>query len=347
VTDLASPAPPGSLTPARPATPGLEACTRRHPGLVLDLEQTIGWHSRPHTKGGPEFLIVRRRRHRAPKVLQTYPLTDAGWREAWEWLAAHDPPAAEKVRADLAAHPAMVPPGPAVPRPRSVDAPGTPSVEAGADEPTYDARAQALRKNLQHELNREFSVPQEKRKTKVRRAVSNPYLVLGAATVGVGVAGVLTAGTVHLVLGAVGASQLSATGAKGVECWKSRAQGTVYLELDAVEYLVAKPTPQMRVKAVEEALSGRPRGDTHISRHDLIQVEPRPGARERLGRVVRALHSSYGRAGLALLSAGLFLIAVTVIPEYIQSFSLRAAAVVSAIGAILIATAMAEEFTAQ
>jgi hypothetical protein len=347
VTQVASQTPPeSSPIPAMPATSGLETCSRRRPGTVLDLELTIGWYSRPVKKGGPEFIVIRRRGNRAPKVLKASPLSEAGWLEAWEWLTAYDPPAADKIRTELLARPAAAPPGPVVPAPRSGEAPTALAVAAGADERSYEARAQALRKELQQGLNREFSVPQERRITKVRRAVSNPYLVLGAATVAVGVAGVLTAGTAHLVLGAVGASQLSATGAKGVEWWKSRAQGTVYLEPDAVQYLLEKPTPQLRIEAVEAALSGRPRGDTRISKDDLVPAEPMPAAGGHVRRVIRALRSSYGRAGLALLSGGLFLIAVTVIPEYIQSFSLRAAAVVSAIGAIFIAMAVAEEFKA-
>jgi hypothetical protein len=55
-------------------------------------------------------------------------------------------------------------------------------------------------------------------------------------------------------------------------------------------------------------------------------------------------YSAATRPGLALFSAGLSLIAVTVIPEYIPGASLRVTVVASAIGGILIATAVIEEF---
>jgi hypothetical protein len=54
------------------------------------------------------------------------------------------------------------------------------------------------------------------------------------------------------------------------------------------------------------------------------------------------LGSSYMRAGLALLSAGLFLIAIVLIPEYIRDATLRAAAVISFIGVILISISVVD-----
>jgi hypothetical protein len=204
-------------------------------------------------------------------------------------------------------------------------------------------QAKGLRSDLQKQLGREVSVWGEGSFRKVARAATNPYLVLGAATVGVGVAGVLTAGTAHVVLGAVAAGQLSSTGSKAFEWWKSKKQGTVHLDQGAVVYLLSKTLPDRRVKAVQAALSGMP-GDAYITKQQLIDASAKPHSDRRPSRAVHALRSPYGRAGLALLSAGLLLIAVTVIPEYIHDPSLRVAVVVSAIGGILIATAMIEAF---
>jgi hypothetical protein len=95
-----------------------------------------------------------------------------------------------------------------------------------------------LRKRLQKQLGREVSFLDEGPFRKVVRVATNPYLVLGAATVGLGVAGVLTAGTAHVVVGAVGAGQLSTYGSKAIGWWKSRRQGTVYLHPDAVDHLL-------------------------------------------------------------------------------------------------------------
>jgi hypothetical protein len=177
----------------------------------------------------------------------------------------------------------------------------------------------------------------------VVRVATNPYLILGTATVGVGVAGVLTAGTAHVVLGAIGAGQLSSSGSKVIGWWKSKKQGTVYLDTGAVSYLLSMD-PDRQVEVVQAVLSASSNGDVYITAQQLSAASAKSDSARRLSRVVCALRSPYGRAGLALLSAGLFLIAVTVIPEYIHSPSLRVAVVVSAIGGILIATAVIEAF---
>ena len=203
-------------------------------------------------------------------------------------------------------------------------------------------KAKALRKYLQKQLRREVSLPGEGPFRKAVRVATNPYLVLGTATVGVGVAGVLTAGTAHLVLGAIGAGQLSSSGSKAIDWWKAKKQGTVHLDTGAVRHLLLMNPPERQVEAVLAVLSASPPGDAHITAQQLIKATAKPDSDRRLGRVVHALRSSYGRAGIALVSAGLFLIAVTVIPEYIHSPSLRVAVVLSAIGGILITTAVIE-----
>jgi hypothetical protein len=91
---------------------------------------------------------------------------------------------------------------------RAVPAPPTSVNEAvSAPDRALDKRAaRILRSQLQKALGREVSVRGEGARTKVTRVATNPYVVLGAATIGVGVAGVLTAGIAHVVIGAVGAA---------------------------------------------------------------------------------------------------------------------------------------------
>jgi hypothetical protein len=217
------------------------------------------------------------------------------------------------------------------------------SLTTAAKPPEEDPRT--WQKKLQRQLRRQVSFPDEGRFKKTMRVATNPYLVLGAATVGVGVAGVLTAGTAHVVLGAVGAGQLSTNGSKAIEWWKARKQGTVYLvDKAAVDYLRSVGPVEQQVERVQAVLSARPPGDARITKQDLIDASAKPANAGPLSRAVSALRSPYGRAGLAILGAGMFLIAVTVIPEYIHNPSLRVAAVLSAIGGILIASAMLEAF---
>jgi hypothetical protein len=87
-----------------------------------------------------------------------------------------------------------------------------------------------------------------------------------------------------------------------------------------------------------------PAGDVYITKQLLIGATAKSVNDRPRSRVVCVLRSPYGRAGLALLGAGLFLIAVTVVPEYIHDPSLRVAVVVSVIGGILIAMAVIEAF---
>lgn len=195
----------------------------------------------------------------------------------------------------------------------------------------------SLRRYLSKNLDRDVSTPDEGFGKKVGRVATNPYLVLGAATVGVGIATVLTAGTVHLVLGAIGAGQLTSNGSKAVDWWKAKHQGTVYLDRDAVDYLLSNQSPEWRLEVVRLALSAIPPGDAHLARQDLIIASASLPGNRSLARTFAVLSSPHVRAGLAMLSAGLFLIAVVVIPEYIRDPTLRAAAIISSIGVILIA----------
>lgn len=320
--------------------------------LLDGLSPTIGWQFRPSREGGPAFVIIRRR-FGFWKVVEDFPLTEGGWAAAWRSLVRVNRGSVPQLLAALHARDAarLAVPGQPVAGEVSVPLPvGKPQASTPGK-----AEARALADLLKQQLGRDVSVPGEGGFKKVVRVATNPSLVLGAATVGGGIATVLTAGTVHVVLGAVSAGVLGSNGSKAIDWWKSRKQGTVYLDSNAVGYLLSLNAPnpqaqrQLQVKAVRAVLSASPSGDVRITMQQLIDASNRPRnpwrlSRAGLGRVIRALRSPYGLAGLALLSAGLFLTAVTVIPEYIQDPSLRVAVAVSAIGGILIAIAVTEEF---
>jgi len=82
--------------------PGGQAAAMPHP-LVDGISPTIGWQSRPRAKGGPAFIIIRRRRLGWLKAVQTFPATEQGWASAWQSLIKQDPRAAAQVLAALKA----------------------------------------------------------------------------------------------------------------------------------------------------------------------------------------------------------------------------------------------------
>jgi hypothetical protein len=60
------------------------------------LSRTIGWQFRPERRGGPVFVLLGRGAVGLPKVLERFPLTEAGWATAWHALAQQDPDAADR-----------------------------------------------------------------------------------------------------------------------------------------------------------------------------------------------------------------------------------------------------------
>lgn len=73
------------------------------PNVLLDAERyTIGWQGWPEKKGGASYVTVRRSPMGALKIVERYPLTDAGWAQAWRAFAQLDPAAAAKVLPVLA-----------------------------------------------------------------------------------------------------------------------------------------------------------------------------------------------------------------------------------------------------
>jgi hypothetical protein len=226
--------------------------------------------------------------------------------------------------------------------------------EKTATEPSTEDKAvlaeEKLRQQLHEGLKRAVSTPNEPfRKKLTEKATNNPQLLLAAATVGVGIATVLTGGTVHLALMAAAGTGLVSKDSPAVDWLKSKRNGTVHLDSDAVYYLLGLPeeTWQMpgdsqpsRLETVKRALSMMPPGNVSLTVEHLREARSSIMRKEAMRQGFAALRTPIARVGLALFAAGLFLIAATIIPEYVRAPTLRAAVAISAIGAILIVTAL-------
>ena len=316
----------GAGVPAMPVIgPGEQLEGTPRP-LLDGLSLMIGWQFRPSGKGGPAFVIIRRSVFGGLKVVERFPLAEDGWARAWQSFTSLNSGAVPRVLATLQARQAM-----------QLATPGQAAPAASAGD-----REANLRRSLSKNLNRDVSTPGEGRGRKIGRVAANPYLVLGAATVGLGIATVLTAGTVHLVLGGISAGQLASNGSKAVDWWKSKRQGTVYLDQGAVDYLLDHPVEKRRLEIVELALSAMPPGEVHLARRDLEAAAAKSRGNRPVTLMLAMLGNPYMRGGLALLSAGLFLIAIVLIPEYIRDATLRAAAIISFAGVILISVSVVD-----
>lgn len=71
--------------------------------LVDGLSPTIGWQFRRKDKGGPAFVIIRRSALGSLKIVETFPLTEDGWADAWQSLVQHNPIAVPQALAALKA----------------------------------------------------------------------------------------------------------------------------------------------------------------------------------------------------------------------------------------------------
>lgn len=87
--------------PAMPVIPPDEQTVSPYP-VLGGIRHTIGWRYRQERRGGAEFLLMGRGGLGAYKVLQQFPLTEAGWTQAWQALAREDPESAARVRTVLA-----------------------------------------------------------------------------------------------------------------------------------------------------------------------------------------------------------------------------------------------------
>jgi Short C-terminal domain len=65
--------------------------------LVKDGRYTLGWQRWPVKKGGPGFVTLRRNALGNLKIVERYPLTDAGWAQAWRAFVELDPLTAQQV----------------------------------------------------------------------------------------------------------------------------------------------------------------------------------------------------------------------------------------------------------
>ena len=63
---------------------------------------TLGWQWRTERKGGPVFALISRNLVGTYKIQQTFPLTEAGWAEAWDVLARLSPDRAAEASQVLA-----------------------------------------------------------------------------------------------------------------------------------------------------------------------------------------------------------------------------------------------------
>jgi hypothetical protein len=90
----------GSSVPAIPVIRPSEQSANPYP-VMEGLSRTIGWQFRPERRGGPVFVLLGRGAVGLPKVLERFPLTEAGWATAWQALAQQDPDAAGKIRVRL------------------------------------------------------------------------------------------------------------------------------------------------------------------------------------------------------------------------------------------------------
>jgi hypothetical protein len=71
--------------------------------LLDGLSPTIGWQFRPSGNGAPAFVIIRRSALGSLKVVESFPLTEDGWEQAWRSLVNHGPAVVPRVLAALQA----------------------------------------------------------------------------------------------------------------------------------------------------------------------------------------------------------------------------------------------------
>ena len=100
-------APDLATVPARPQIEPREMSTGGPVVLGMqsaeaDWKHTLGWEDRPERRGGPCFIIVKATFTGSFRVIERFPLTDAGWSRAWKALVKLDRDGAVKVLEVLA-----------------------------------------------------------------------------------------------------------------------------------------------------------------------------------------------------------------------------------------------------
>jgi hypothetical protein len=91
-----------ATAPAMPFVPP-EELYRGAPYMLVQFGQrhTIGWQD--DRKAGPTFVVIKVGALDTAKVIERFPLTEAGWHQAWQALLSRDPGGAAAAAATLAA----------------------------------------------------------------------------------------------------------------------------------------------------------------------------------------------------------------------------------------------------
>jgi hypothetical protein len=89
-------------TPAMPLIRSFEQYVGAPCPLQWGASLTLGWQWRAERKGGPVFALISRNLVGSYKLRETFPLTEAGWAQAWDVLARLSPERAAGARQVLA-----------------------------------------------------------------------------------------------------------------------------------------------------------------------------------------------------------------------------------------------------
>lgn len=245
--------------------------------------------------------------------------------------------AARERAAQLAQKPEEKPP-----QPLGNGAPAADSSTAVAPR-TYDAKAaREMRRGLQKALKRPVILPDERRRDRaIRTLIEHRQVVIGLGALGVGIASVVTAGAASVGL-AIGAACLPAanvpaffgTGALDPNL-------TVTLESAAVALLLDMKDAGKQAHTIGAAiakLSTGPNGRVTLSGEDIAAVtsaaQSVPGVR------IEPVRAGV-RMGFTVISAGLLLLALTLIPQDVHGLIIRAASAILVVGVLIACNAVA------
>ena len=229
------------------------------------------------------------------------------------------------------------------PQPLGNGAPAADSSTAVAPRSTYDAKAaREMRRGLQKALKRPVILPDERQRDRaIRKLIEHRQVVIGLGALGVGIASAVTAGAASVGL-AIGAACLPAanvpaffgTGALDPNL-------TVTLEWAAVVLLLDMKDAGKQAHAVGAAiakLSTGPNGRVRLSGEDIAAVtsaaQPVPDVRIEPVRAGVLM-------GFTVISAGLLLLALTLIPQDVHGLIIRAASAILVVGVLIVGTALA------
>jgi hypothetical protein len=306
---------------------GLSEQDRSVPYPLLDgLKLTIGWHFRGQSDSGAAFVILRRRWLRGTfEVIESFPLTEDGWAQAWQSLANQDPEAARKVANKLDA--------------------GILTTDGGTTHvsPPYkpSKAARKMRHELQKALNRPVILPNERRFDQAKRTVVHRRkVIIGLGILGASIASVITGGVATPILAITAASLPIVDYPTFFDINVPDPNLAITLEQDAVAALLDITDVEQRVKAVQAAINKKrgtgADGRWTLSRADITPERlPVPGSRIDLVR-------AGVKMGLTVIAAGLLLLALTLIPHDIHGLTTRAASVMLIVGALIVGYAMAD-----